>query len=34
MRLLLALIATVLLSACATNPATGKRQISFMSEEK
>jgi predicted Zn-dependent protease len=34
MRLLLALIATVLLSACATNPVTGKREISFMSEEK
>ena len=28
----LAVIAAVLMTACATNPVTGKREISFMSE--
>jgi predicted Zn-dependent protease len=34
MRILLALIASALMTACATNPVTGKREISFMSEDK
>ncbi len=34
MRLLIALFAAVLMTACATNPVTGKREISFMSEEQ
>ena len=32
MRLTLALVAAMWLTACATNPVTGKREISFMSE--
>jgi predicted Zn-dependent protease len=32
MRILLALTASLLISACATNPVTGKREFSFMSE--
>ena len=32
MRFLLALIVSMLLSACATNPVTGKRELSLMSE--
>jgi predicted Zn-dependent protease len=32
MRRVFALIAAILLTACATNPVTGKREISFMSE--
>ncbi len=34
MRLLPALLAAVFISACATNPVTGKRELSFMSEEQ
>jgi len=34
MRFLLAFLAAAMLTACATNPVTGKREISFMSEEK
>ena len=32
MRLFLALLTTMLMTACATNPVTGKRELSFMSE--
>src|SRR5687768_3030765 len=32
MRFLFALIAAILMTACATNPVTGKRELSFMSE--
>ena len=32
MRFLLALLTTLLMAACATNPVTGKRELSFMSE--
>ena len=32
MQILLALIAVVMMTACATNPVTGKRELSFMSE--
>ena len=32
MRLFLALLTTLLMAACATNPVTGKRELSFMSE--
>jgi predicted Zn-dependent protease len=32
MRLLVALLTTLLMAACATNPVTGKRELSFMSE--
>src|SRR5688572_9274694 len=32
MRILLALIATLAVAACATNPVTGRRELSFMSE--
>src|SRR5262245_54716089 len=31
---LLAIVAAMLMTACATNPVTGKREISFMSEEQ
>jgi predicted Zn-dependent protease len=34
MRLVFALVAAVLMTACATNPVTGKRELSFMSEEQ
>ena len=34
MKLVLALVASMLMAACATNPVTGKRELSFMSEEK
>ena len=34
MRFLLAFLAAAMLTACATNPVTGKRELSFMSEEK
>ena len=34
MRVLLALAAAMLMTACATNPVTGKRELSFMSEEQ
>ena len=34
MRCVLALAAAVLMTACATNPVTGKRELSFMSEEQ
>ena len=34
MQFLLALIAAILMTACATNPVTGKRELSFMSEEQ
>ena len=34
MRLLIALLAAVMVTACATNPVTGKRELSFMSEEQ
>ena len=34
MRFLFALVAAVLMTACATNPVTGKRELSFMSEEQ
>ena len=32
MQLLFALIAVIVMTACATNPVTGKRELSFMSE--
>ena len=34
MRFLLAVVVAVLTTACATNPVTGKREFSFMSEEQ
>ena len=34
MRFLLTLIVASVLTACATNPVTGKREVSFMSEDK
>ena len=34
MRFVFALAAAVLMTACATNPVTGKRELSFMSEEQ
>jgi predicted Zn-dependent protease len=34
MRFVLAFIAAMLMTACATNPVTGKRELSFMSEEQ
>src|SRR5918992_4887595 len=34
MRFVTALVAAILTTACATNPVTGKREISFMSEAK